>query len=42
MEGVAQDFTAWIKGAGYLVAAISMLGFIPFWFYLTGREKKRK
>ncbi len=42
MEGVAQDFTAWVKGAGYICAGIAMLGFVGFWIYLTGREGKRR
>lgn len=42
MEGVAQDFTAWIKGAGYITAGIVLLGFVGYWLWLTGREAKRR
>ena len=39
---VLQDFTAHVKGMGYLFAAVFMLGLIPFWLYLTGGEDKNK
>ena len=33
------DFLTATKGATYLVAFALMLGFIPFFLYLTEREK---
>jgi hypothetical protein len=36
-----QDFLTWTKGVSYVVALVLMVGFIPFWFYLTEREKKK-
>ena len=39
---VLQDYMSFIKGSGYIVAAILLIGIIPFWMYLTGGEKKRK
>jgi len=42
MYHVLQDFTAWAKASGYIVAGIAMLGFIPFWFFLSGKQGKRR
>jgi len=39
---VLQDFTALIKSMGYIFAGILMLGFIPYFMFLTGREDKQK
>ena len=39
---VLQDFTAWIKGSGYLTALFLFLAMIPFWRYLTGGDRKPK
>lgn len=35
-----QEFMDFTKGVSYLIAVAVMIGFIPFWFYLTEREKK--
>jgi hypothetical protein len=32
------DFMTHTKGLGYIVAGILVVGFIPFWRYLTERE----
>jgi hypothetical protein len=39
---VLQDFTALVKGMGYLFAAVLLIGLVPFWLYLTGGEDKTK
>jgi len=39
---VLQDLMAFIKGSGYILAGVALLGFIPFWLYVTGREESRK
>ena len=39
---VLQDFTAWVKGSGYLVAGFLLLAIIPFWRFLTGGDRKQK
>ena len=39
---VLQDFTAWVKGSGYLTALFLLLAIIPLWLYLNGGEKKDK
>ena len=39
---VLQDFTSLIKGMGYVFAGVFLLGFVPYWIYLTGHEKKKK
>jgi hypothetical protein len=39
---VLQDFTAWIKASGYLVALFLLLAIVPFWVYLTGGERKHR
>lgn len=36
-----QDFTAFVKESGYILAGLVLLAFIPFWIYLTRREGKR-
>ena len=35
-----QDFLSHTKGICYLVAAAFLIGFIPFWLFLTDREKR--
>ena len=40
MDYVLQDFLTSTKGACYIVAALFLVGFIPFWMFLTDREKK--
>lgn len=34
------DFMTYTKGMTYIVAGLLMVGFIPFWLYLTERENK--
>lgn len=34
------DFLEFTKGIGYVLAAVFLVGFIPFWLFLTEREKK--
>ena len=34
-----QDFLTFTKGICYIVAAVFLIGFIPFWRLLTDREK---
>lgn len=41
MYQVLQDFMVFIKGSGYVVAGIALLGFIFFWLYLTGGHGRR-
>jgi len=36
-----QDFLTQTKGVSYIVAAVLLAGFIPFWRFLTDREPKR-
>ena len=36
---VLQDFLTFTKGLCYVIAAVGLLGFIPFWLFLTEREK---
>lgn len=33
------DFLTHTKAVGYIVAGILLVGFIPFWRFLTEREK---
>lgn len=33
------DFLTHTKGLGYIVAGIFLVGFIPFWRWLTEREE---
>ncbi len=35
-----QDFLAYTDGSCYLVMLIILVCFIPFWLYLTEREKE--
>lgn len=42
MYHVLHDFTFFIKGSGYVTAAIIMILFVAFWYYVTGRESKRR
>lgn len=39
---VLQDFTAWVKGSGYLTALFLLLAIVPFWLFLTGGDRKQK
>ena len=34
------DFLTMTKGTCYVIAGIVLVGFIPFWLYLTEREQK--
>ena len=42
MFQVLQDFTVFIKGSGYVVAAILLVSFVIFWSWLTSGEDKRR
>jgi len=42
MFHVLQDFTFFIKGAGYITAGLVMILFVVFWYYVTGNEAKRR
>ena len=42
MFHVLHDFMFYVKGAGYISAAIVMTLFVVFWYYLNGRETKRR
>lgn len=33
------DYLTYTKGVGYIVAGLLLVGFIPFWRFLTEREK---
>ena len=33
------DFLMYSKGSGYLIGAAVLLCFIPFWLFLTERER---
>jgi hypothetical protein len=35
------DFLTHTKGMTYIVAAVLLIGFVPFWKFLTEREKER-
>ena len=35
-----QDFMSHAKGWSYFVAGLILVGFVFFWLYLTGRERK--
>lgn len=35
-----QDFFTHTKGTGYVMMFVLLMVFIPFWLYLTEREKK--
>jgi hypothetical protein len=35
-----QDFFAHTKGISYILAVLLLIGSIPFWRFLTEREKK--
>ncbi len=35
-----QDFMTFTKGSGYVMMLIILVCFIPFWLYLTDRERK--
>jgi hypothetical protein len=35
-----QEFMTLTKGLCYIVAGIFLVGFIPFWLFLTEREEK--
>jgi hypothetical protein len=34
------DFLTYTKGLGYIVAGLLLVGFIPFWKFLTERERE--
>jgi hypothetical protein len=34
------DFLTYTKGLGYIVAGLLLLAFIPFWKFLTERERQ--
>lgn len=36
-----QEFMTLTKGLCYIVAGIFLVGFIPFWLFLTEREEKQ-
>jgi hypothetical protein len=36
------DFLTYTKGIGYIVAGLLLVGFIPFWRFLTERETEDK
>jgi len=42
MYHTLHDFTIHVKTAGYIMAAILLLGIVPFWLYLLGGERKKK
>ncbi len=33
------DFLTWTKGVSYVLAFVVLVAFIPFWGFLTQREK---
>ena len=33
------EFSVLTKGVGYIVAGLLLVSFVPFWKYLTQREK---
>jgi hypothetical protein len=35
------DFITFTKGMAYVIAGLLMVGFIPFWLFLTERESDR-
>ena len=35
-----QDFLTFTKGSCYVMMFVLLMIFIPFWFFLTDREKK--
>lgn len=35
------DFLTYTKAIGYVVAAVLLIGFVPFWNFLTERERER-
>ncbi len=37
---VLQDFLTFTKGSCYVAMLIILVTFIPYWLYLTDREKK--
>jgi hypothetical protein len=41
MNTTLQDFLTLTKGVSYIVSAVILVCFIPFWLFLTEREKKR-
>jgi len=34
------DYLTYTKSVGYIVAGLFLVGFIPFWRFLTGRERE--
>jgi len=35
------DFLTFTKGSTYLVVAVFLIAFIPFWLFLTERQEKQ-
>lgn len=35
------DFLTYTKAMAYIVAGVLLIGFVPFWKFLTEREKDR-
>jgi hypothetical protein len=35
------DFLTHTKGIGYIIAGVLLLSYIPFWRFLTERERER-
>jgi hypothetical protein len=40
MYHTMQDFLTFTKGSCYILAGLAVVIFIPFWLFLTDREKK--
>ena len=36
------DFLTHTKAIGYIVAGLLLVGFVPFWAFLTEREEKTR
>ena len=41
MEYVLQELTQFVKGTSYVIAAVAILGFVPYWLFLTGGKRRR-
>ncbi len=35
-----QEFLTFTKGTSYLMGGLLILGFVGFWLFLTGRERR--
>ncbi len=35
------DFLVYTKGAAYILMAVSVLGVLGFWLYITGRDEEK-